>query len=203
MIRPCRPCLLFGKRPGNEIGMGGLGPADPSRPGLLIAKKDMKMVSFINRAVDPVSKGFNMVAALSVVAMMLVTCLDVVLRYLRMPIPGTYEVVGLLGTVVTSFALARTTLEQGHIAVDFLVKNLSPKNKRIIFRINDAVSAVLFAFISRHTYLYGMDLLAKKEVSLTLQIPIFPFVFGISLGCALMVVVLAGRALSPPAASGK
>jgi len=37
------------------------------------------------------------IAGSAIVAMMLLTCTDVVLRYFRKPIPGTYELVCFLG----------------------------------------------------------------------------------------------------------
>ena len=64
---------------------------------------------------------FNWIAAGAVIAMMLLTSADVILRLFRRPITGAYEIVGLLGAIVISFSLAYTSVEKGHIAVEFLV----------------------------------------------------------------------------------
>jgi len=69
-------------------------------------------------------KAFNILACAAVIAMMLLSTADVVLRLFGKPIPGTYELVGFLGTVVVSFALAFTSIEKGHIAVEILVEKL-------------------------------------------------------------------------------
>ncbi len=134
---------------------------------------------------------FNWVAAGAIVVMMVLTCCDVVLRFFRHPIPGTYEIVGLLGTVVISFSLAYTTAKKGHIAVEFIVSRFSRTAQNRIDAVNDFLSLILFAVISWQSALYALDLRASKEVSLTVQIPIHPFVFGISLGCGLVCFVLA------------
>ena len=70
----------------------------------------------LEKQIDNLSAAFNWVAGVSILVMMLLTCADVVLRFFRHPIPGTYEIVGLMGTVGVAFALAYTTAQQGHIA---------------------------------------------------------------------------------------
>ena len=46
------------------------------------------------------------VAWVAIVVMMLLTCADVVLRYFRKPIPGTYELVCFLGAAAVAFSMA-------------------------------------------------------------------------------------------------
>lgn len=134
---------------------------------------------------------FNWVAAGALVIMMVLTCTDVVLRFFRHPIPGTYEIVGLLGTVVISFSLAYTTVKKGHIAVEFIVSRFTGKTQNSIDAVNNFLSLILFAIITWQSTLYGFDLKQSGEVSLTVQLPIHPFVFGISFGCGLVCFVLA------------
>jgi TRAP-type C4-dicarboxylate transport system permease small subunit len=138
-------------------------------------------------------RAFNWVAAAAVAAMMLLTCLDVVLRIFRRPILGTYEMVGLLGAVFAAFSLAYTSLERGHIAVDFLVQKLAPKTQVAIDAVNALVCLVLFGLVTWQCTIYAMDLQASGEVSMTLQAPIHPFVYGIALGFAMLCIVLAMR----------
>ena len=133
---------------------------------------------------------FNGIAAVAVVGMMALTCLDVVLRFIRHPIPGTYETVGMLGAVFVSFSLARTTVDRGHIAVDFLVQRFPRRLQHVIEALNAGICALLFTVVCRQCVLYAQDLKASGEVSMTLQMPIHPFVFGIALGCAMLSIVL-------------
>ena len=144
----------------------------------------------IERLVDRMASFFNGIAAASVVGMMALTCLDVGLRFFRHPIPGTYEVVGMLGAVFVSFSLARTSLDQGHIAVDFLVQRFPKRVQHAVEAINTGICALLFTVLCRQCVFYAMDLKASGEVSMTLQMPIHPFVFGIAIGCAMLSIVL-------------
>jgi len=142
---------------------------------------------FITRA----GKGFNILACTAVVAMMMLSVADVILRLFGKPIPGTYELVGFLGTVVVSFALAFTSMEKGHIAVEILVEKLPQRAQLAIEAFCNLIGALLFAAIAWQAVVYGLDIKASGEVSLTLQMPPYPFIFGIAVGCALLALLLA------------
>lgn len=146
--------------------------------------------------VGRLASAFNSVAAVAVVGMMVLTCLDVLLRLLRTPIPGTYEIVCMLGAVFVSFSLARTTVDRGHIAVDFLVQRLPDRFQHAVEALNAGICALLFTVVSRQCVIYALDLKASGEVSMTLQMPLFPFVFGIALGSAMLSAVLYVSCLS-------
>lgn len=133
---------------------------------------------------------FNRVASASVIAMMFLTCADVILRYFRCPIPGTYEMVGLLGSIFVSFSLAKTSLDNGHIAVDFFFQKFPPALQKFIESTNILICIILFGFITWYSFFYSLDLKRTGEVSMTLQIPVYPFVLGISLGCAMLCIIL-------------
>ena len=144
----------------------------------------------IDHLVGRLASFFNGIAAAAVVGMMALTCLDVLLRLLRHPIPGTYEIVGLLGAILVSFSLARTSVDRGHIAVEFLVQRFPKRLQQAIEATNTGISALLFTVVCVQCVNYARDLKASGEVSMTLQMPIHPFVFGIAIGCAMLSVVL-------------
>ena len=151
--------------------------------------KEHFMKSMQNR-LYPLVLTFNWIASLSVVAMMLLTCMDVLLRFFRCPIPGIYETVGLIGAIFVSFSLANTSMTNGHIAVDFLLKKLPQTIQKCIHCTHSFISTILFGLIAWQSFLYALDLKEIGEVSATLQISIHPFVFGISIGCTMLCLVL-------------
>lgn len=136
------------------------------------------------------ARKFNWIAGVAVIAMMLLTTADIVLRAFRSPIPGTYEIVGLIGSLAISFSLAHTSIENGHIAVEFLVNRLSAPTQALISAANAFVAMMLFAIITWQSLLYGTDFLLRGEVSMTVQMPIYPFVYGVAAGCGLLCPVL-------------
>jgi TRAP-type C4-dicarboxylate transport system permease small subunit len=149
----------------------------------------------VKKPLTKLGHGFNALAGTAIVAMMLVTCADVVLRLFRQPLPGAYEIVGFLGTVVASFSLAYTSLEKGHIAVEILVERL-PRRMQVASEAFAALlGVVLFALLTWQCALYAADLKLSGEVSVTLTMPIYPFIYGVSAGSALLTLVLLAEGL--------
>lgn len=148
----------------------------------------LDLLRFIKR----LSRILNWVAGWSLVGMTALTCADVILRCFRRPILGTYEVVGFLGAVVISFALAETTLERGHVAVEVVVSRLPLKIQGIIYLITHLMGIGLFLLIAYECFSYGNDLRASGEVSLTLKLPFFPVLYGISFSALVVSLILLG-----------
>ena len=136
------------------------------------------------------AKKMYWVAGAAIVTMMLLTFADVVLRYFRRPIPGTYELVCFLGAVAVSFAMAHTSIEKGHVSVSFIVTLFPSKLQRLIECLTSCFGLFLFALISWQSVIYGNDLYASNEVSLTLEFPFYPFVYGIAFSAAVVCLVL-------------
>jgi TRAP-type C4-dicarboxylate transport system permease small subunit len=69
------------------------------------------------------------IAGAFMVAMVLLTCSDIFLRLIWVPIRGSVELVGYFSAVVTAFALGYTQMRKGHTSVDVVV-NLFPRSSR-------------------------------------------------------------------------
>jgi TRAP-type C4-dicarboxylate transport system permease small subunit len=149
----------------------------------------------IAKSMVRVSARLNGVSAAAVVFIMLLTCADVVMRLFGRPIPGTYELVGYFGAMIVAFALAWTSVERGHISVELLVDRLPARPRAFIEGAGHLASAVLFGLLAWQSQVYAMDLLENGEVSLTLGIPTWPFVFGLTAGCGMLSLVLLLEAL--------
>jgi len=144
------------------------------------------------------------VAGFAIVMMMLLTCADVLLRFgvtlyhdyhwhflapFR-PIPGTYEVVCFLGAIAVSFAMAHTSVERGHVAVSLVVRLFPQRVQAVIETVTGLFGFIFFGLLSWQSVVYAKDLHASGEVSLTLQLPFYPFVYGVAFGAAAVCLVL-------------
>jgi len=71
---------------------------------------------------DKISRVLNeiliWIAGVSLVTMILLTCANIFLRLVWMPVKGTYELMGFFGAIVTAFALGYTQIKRGHIGID-------------------------------------------------------------------------------------
>ncbi|MEW6185093.1 MAG: TRAP transporter small permease [Thermodesulfobacteriota bacterium] len=143
-----------------------------------------------------IARGLNWGAISAVAVMMLLSTADVVLRLFNRPIPGAYELIGFLGTVVVSFALAFTSLEKGHISVELLVIRLPFRLQLFIEGFHQLLGTFLLGLIASQAFFYALDIKKSGEVSLTLQWPLYPFIFGIAVGCGLLALILLAEAVN-------
>ena len=147
-------------------------------------------MNIFERIATNLARKLYWVAGTAIVAMMLLTCADVILRYFRRPIPGTYELVCFLGAVAVAFAMAHTSVERGHVAVSIVVRLFPKRIQDLIESITGSFGFAFFALIAWQSVIYANDLRAYGEVSLTLQLPFYPFVYGIGFSAAAVCLVL-------------
>ena len=140
--------------------------------------------------INGLSRFFNVIAGISLTFLMLLTVMDVILRALKRPIVGTYELVAFSGAVVIGFAVPLTSWLRGHIFVDFFILRFSQKVRNIFNITTRCLVIVLFFLIGWNLIKYGMDLQKSGEVSLTLQMPFYPVAYGVAVCCFVQCLVL-------------
>jgi len=147
------------------------------------------MEGFLSKIKD-VSRFLNLIAGISLSFLMFLTIFDVILRFFRKPIVGTYELVAFSGAVVIGFSVPLTSWLRGHVYVDFLVLKFSQKTRNILHIITRCLVIWLFLMIGWNLIKYGMDLHKSGEVSLTLQMPFYPVAYGLAVCCFIQCVVI-------------
>ena len=106
------------------------------------------------------------------------------------PILGTYEMVGYLTAAVVGLALARCAVENGHIAIDFLVDRLAIKLRSIINLVINIPVMIFLMLASYHLFAYGQRIAASGAVSSTTQIIFYPFIYLVALGMLFLALVV-------------
>jgi len=157
---------------------------------------------------EKISKGLARmlywIAGIAIVSMMALTCVDVLLRFCVtlyheyrweiltqiQPIPGTYELVCFLSTVAVAFAMAHTSVEKGHVAVSVVVILFPERVQAIIETITGSFGLIFFSLLTWQSVLYANHIKASGEVSLTLQLSFYPFVYGIGFSAFAVCMVL-------------
>lgn len=146
----------------------------------------------------------SFIAGAAIIIMMLLSTADVLLRlggplyskfryeflsFIR-PIPGTYELVSFLGTVAAAFAIAHTSIKGGHVSVS-LVTRLLPKRAKVVIQVlTNLLALIFFGLLTWRSILYAEELKFYGEVSMTLQMPYYPFVYGVAFASLVMSVIL-------------
>lgn len=158
----------------------------------------------LGKSSKSLAKAMYWIAGIAIVCMMLLTCADVLLRLCvtiyhktnwefltpLKPIPGTYELVCFMGSTAVSFAMAHTSVEKGHVAVSFIVALFSERFQAVIETITTCFGLFFFILLAWQSVGYAADLREMGEVSLTLQLPFYPFVYGVAFSAFAVCLVL-------------
>ena len=126
----------------------------------------------------------------SLLALTVLATMNVALRIFQVPVGGTYEVVSFLGAIVTAGALGYTQKRKDHIVVDILSEKFPAPVKRVLDRVSYALILAFFSIVSWQTFVYGKRLLRTGELSETLKIAYYPFVFLVSAGFAVLALTI-------------
>ncbi|MDP2917208.1 MAG: TRAP transporter small permease subunit, partial [Dehalococcoidia bacterium] len=149
-----------------------------------------KAAQYLSKGVSGASKGINYFGIVILAAMMLLTAVDVIGRYVfNRPLTGSLELTEFMMVILVAFGLAYTGLQKGHIDVDIVITRLPPKTQAVINAITNTLSLGLFALITWRSVLYGESLRVGKFVSSSLFIPIYPFAYLVALGSLLLCLV--------------
>lgn len=124
------------------------------------------------------------IAAAFLLAMLLLTCANIVMRKFGVPIPGTFELTGLFGAIVGTAALGYTQKKKENIAVDIVVNHFPKKLKLIAAIINDTACAAFSSLAAWQITKIGLRHIASGEVTETLRIIAYPFIFMTAAGFA-------------------
>jgi len=135
------------------------------------------------------------VGGISLIFIMALTIADVILRLMRMPIVGAYELVCFGSSLVIAFSIPYVSWKRGHIFVDFMI-NIFPRGvKNGIHSVTRCLAIVLFILAGWNLIKYALDLYRAGEVSPTLMLPYYPFVFTVGICCFFQCLSLVGDLL--------
>jgi len=151
----------------------------------------MKDIMKIKTSILALARGLNLVAGVAILAMMALTCADVIMRYFRRPIVGTYELVAFLSVIAVAFALAQTCVDNSHVAVSVLIRLFPAKIQHVIAACTAGLGIALFALLAWQSVLYGFECRASGEVSATLQLQFYPVIWSVAVGAGAVCLVLA------------
>lgn len=148
--------------------------------------------------VSGLSRAMDRIAGLCMVAVMVLVVVNILLRALfNRPILGIYDLVTMLTAVMIGLALAYCAVQNGHIAVDFLVNRLPSGFQTAIDVVMNTAALVFWVLCAWQVAGYAEMMAKSGVVSPTAQIPVHPFIYLVALGIfALSLVLLVKTAQS-------
>ncbi len=149
----------------------------------------MQVIEGIDKAVAWASQKLDIVAGVALVAMMTLVFGNVVCRAVWQPIMGTYEVTAFLAAMTISFALANCAVNKGHIALTLFVDRLAPRLRAFFDTIVSLLGLLLYLLLAWEVAKYAFHMKGTGEVSLTMEIPFYPFIYGVAFGLLMLAMV--------------
>ena len=130
----------------------------------------------------------SQLAQLALVLVMLVIVANILMRIWWKPMPGSYELVEILGAVILSMGIAYCAVARGHVTVSLLMEKLPQRVQAVVDII---VSLISFTFISA----IGWGLLKYAKMTLdrgletsTLSVPLYPIYFLVAAGMIMLAL---------------
>ena len=135
------------------------------------------------RAAFRVSAWLDMIAVCALTFMMSLTMADVIFRSVGRSILGAYEIVSLSSAIAIGFAIPYTSLKRGHVFMDFVIDRLPQGGKKGVMVATRVIVILLFIFIAVNLFMLGHEYYVSHEVSQTIRVPIYPFVYAVGVVC--------------------
>jgi TRAP-type C4-dicarboxylate transport system permease small subunit len=167
----------------------------------------------IQRALCALVNFLGIIAGIGLMAMVIVTSVDVLLRAFssmaaspRIPgwlaagagivprlfgasLPGAYDIVRIAGALTIAAALPYTTAIKGHVAIEYFFHKLGRRGRLVVDSLMRLLSMALFGMLAWQSAEYGNALRKSGEVSMTIQLPIFWVPWVLAASCVLVVLV--------------
>ena len=145
----------------------------------------------LEKVVYPISRLLHRFAQVIIVLMVLLTVVDVCLRYIfNSPITGSYEVTELMMAVLVFASVGFTMSVKDHVSVDLVVTKLPDRVRALLEAITCLLAFGLFALAAWRNVLHTGTTWERHDVSAELFIPVSPFVLFVALGLAVLSLVL-------------
>jgi TRAP-type C4-dicarboxylate transport system permease small subunit len=147
-------------------------------------------MSRLDKITFKISAWLERIAIVGALGMILGTMIDVIgSKAFNWPLPGGTEVVYLFQIIAIAGALAISQIDGRHVRIE-LIDRLPQPGKGIVHSLVAILGLVLFIVLVWQSFVYALALKAANEITVTINIPLFPFAIWQALCCIPMVLLL-------------
>ena len=138
-----------------------------------------------------------LVGGFILLAASIVTVFDALFRkFLNRPIQGTFEATELLLAVIIFFALPYTGLTDAHAVLDLTTNRFPKRAQDVIIGLNGLFCAVVLGVVAYQMGLLGAEYARTARTSITMRIPVYPFILPATAAAWLAAVGFVVQALA-------
>jgi TRAP-type C4-dicarboxylate transport system permease small subunit len=140
------------------------------------------------KIVSQLSRFMAVIAGTTLVLVMLLTVLDVLLRYFGRPILGVYDLVGLGGAVVIGFSIPYAAEKKVHVFMEMIQQRFHRVARQVLYIFTRLIALGVSLIVFWNLVKLGMGFHQTGEASLTVQIAYYPIAIG--LGACFLIQTL-------------
>lgn len=145
-----------------------------------------KFDKFVNSS----SKWLNVIAGFGMFYVFIVSFADIIMnKVFKNPLNWAFDSISLLAVVAIAAAIPLVQINHGHIEIEFVEKRLKRIWRKIIALFINILGMILWGIVVWRSFLYGKDILDAGEVSMSVGIIIFPFIWFQGF-CAIFVILV-------------
>ena len=123
--------------------------------------------------------------------MMLLTALDVGLRYVfNRPLSGAFELVEYMMAILVPFSIAYCAQQKEHVGVDLVIGRFSRKVRTVVDIITTFITLIFVIIVAWQNVLYFFEVKDSGLTSSVLLIPAYPFIAPTALAFATFALIL-------------
>jgi TRAP-type C4-dicarboxylate transport system permease small subunit len=131
------------------------------------------------------------IAGITLVTVMLMTVLDVILRYFGRPITGIYDLVALGGAIIIGFSMPLAAEKKVHVYMELGLQAYGRTMKQILSLFTRLIVFGISFLAAWNLVRLGIDFRQTGEVSLTIKIVYYPIAIGLGICFFIQMLVIA------------
>ena len=141
----------------------------------------MKIIRSVNRVLGYVASSF-------LILLMMITVIDVILRYFfNSPITGTTEISQLMMIIIVFPALGWAAIDRAHIRVDLLIRLFPTRPRAVVDSITLLIALGIYIVIAWRSFLESA--VVNRQTSL-IHLPFAPFYWLMSVSLAIFCLAI-------------
>jgi len=152
---------------------------------------DFSQGNSVARIKDRINQVIGVCGVVVIVALTLMTVLDVIMRrFFSMPFAFSFEVTQLMLIVIVFCSIPYSTSKMRHVSIEVLVNTFPKKLNRRIAIAGDFFCVAVLALICWQAFEKGFRTYNIGTMTGELETPLYPFYFFVSFGAALACLSL-------------
>ncbi len=142
----------------------------------------------LEKIIHSMARRVSQIAQIALVLVMAVIVANILMRIWWKPLPGSYELVEILGAVILSMGAAYCATARGHVTVTLLVDKLSRRKQAAVDLITSLISFFFISAIGWGLLKYAKMTLVRGLETPTLSIPLYPVYFLVAAGLIMLAL---------------